>query len=264
MKITALVENTTKDKLKSKHGLSLYIETKKHRILCDLGPDGTLFENARVRGIDLAEVDIVIISHGHMDHGGALSKFLSINKEAKIYIQERAFDKHYSKVLFKKINIGIDESLKTNSQITMVNGDYQIDEELYLFTIKERDKCHSRANDVLYDKNGRDSFLHEQNLVIKENQTALIMGCGHTGIVNIMKRAKEYSPDFCVGGYHLFNPITKKSATVDLLDEIIRELSVYPQTQFFTCHCTGTKAYEYLAKKMSNMSYLSCGESVEL
>ncbi|NLA43736.1 MBL fold metallo-hydrolase [Candidatus Saccharibacteria bacterium] len=264
MKITALVENTAKEKLKAKHGLSLYIETKKHKILFDLGPDDTLFENARVCGIDLSKVDIVIISHGHMDHGGALSKFLAINKEAKIYIQEGAFDKHFSKVLFKKIYIGLDQSLKTNSQITMVNGDYQIDEELYLFTIKERDKCHSPANDVLYDKNGRDSFLHEQNLVIKENQTALIMGCGHTGIVNIMERAEEYSPDVCVGGYHLFNPITKKSAAVDLLNEIIVELSTYAQTQFFTCHCTGTKAYEYLAEKMSNMSYLSCGESIEV
>lgn len=264
MRITALVENTTRDKLKSKHGLSLYIETKKHKILFDLGPDDTLFANARMRGIDLSKVDIVIISHGHMDHGGALSKFLAINKEAKIYIQEKAFDKHYSKVLFKKINIGLDESLKCNSQITMVNGDYKIDEELHLFTVKERDKCYSHANDVLYDKNGRDSFLHEQNLVIKENQTALIMGCGHTGIVNIMKRGKKYSPDICVGGYHMFNPITKKSAPVELLDEIIVKLSTYNRTQFFTCHCTGTKAYEYLAEKMSNMSYLSCGESIEL
>ena len=82
MKITALVENTAKEKLKAKHGLSLYIETKKHKILFDLGPDDTLFENARVCGIDLSKVDIVIISHGHMDHGGALSKFLAINKEA--------------------------------------------------------------------------------------------------------------------------------------------------------------------------------------
>lgn len=46
MKIISLVENTTKSELKAKHGLSLYIETKKHKILFDLGPDKTLFENA--------------------------------------------------------------------------------------------------------------------------------------------------------------------------------------------------------------------------
>ena len=71
MKIISLVENTTKSELKAKHGLSLYIETKKHKILFDLGPDKTLFENAVKRNIDISKVDTVIISHGHIDHGGA-------------------------------------------------------------------------------------------------------------------------------------------------------------------------------------------------
>lgn len=70
MKITALVENKAKYGLKGKHGLSLYIETENHKILFDLGPDNTLFNNARIKGIDLSEIDTVIISHGHMDHGG--------------------------------------------------------------------------------------------------------------------------------------------------------------------------------------------------
>ena len=42
MRITSLVENTTKSELKTKHGLSLYIETKSHKILFDLGSDSTL------------------------------------------------------------------------------------------------------------------------------------------------------------------------------------------------------------------------------
>lgn len=73
MKITALVENETKGELKGKHGLALYIETTKHKILFDLGPDQTLFDHAKVRGMDLGLVDCAIISHGHFDHGGALA-----------------------------------------------------------------------------------------------------------------------------------------------------------------------------------------------
>ena len=72
MKITALVENQSNCDLKPTHGLSLYIETKKHKLLFDLGPDRILFENARKKGIRLEEVDTAVISHGHMDHGGAL------------------------------------------------------------------------------------------------------------------------------------------------------------------------------------------------
>lgn len=86
MKITSLVENISQCELKAKHGLSLYIETKEHKLLFDVGPDGTLFDNARKRGIDLAQIDTVIISHGHLDHAGALRDFLKLNTKAKVYI----------------------------------------------------------------------------------------------------------------------------------------------------------------------------------
>lgn len=75
MRIISLVENTARAELKAKHGLSLYIETDNHRILFDLGPDKTLYANAKKRNIDLTKVDTVIISHGHADHGGALKDF---------------------------------------------------------------------------------------------------------------------------------------------------------------------------------------------
>ena len=70
-----MVENTTTCDLEAMHGLSLYIETKNHKLLFNLGPDQTVFENAKKKGIDLQEVDTVVISHGHNDHGGALEQF---------------------------------------------------------------------------------------------------------------------------------------------------------------------------------------------
>ena len=45
MRITSLVENISNTDLGAKHGLSLYIETKQHKILFDMGPDHTLFDN---------------------------------------------------------------------------------------------------------------------------------------------------------------------------------------------------------------------------
>ncbi len=262
MKILSLVENTTLSDLKTKHGLSLYIETNSHKILFDLGPDETLFENAASRNIDLTQVDTVIISHGHNDHGGALERFLEINHTAKIYIQNSAFDPHYSKALFIKVPIGLNRRLKSNSQIILLNGDYQIDRELFLFTVKDSAKCHSTANDTLYDEYGKDTFLHEQNLIIIENQTALIMGCGHTGIVNIMEKASEYAPKLCVGGFHLYSPSRQETVPDSLLDAIVENLKPYSQTKFYTCHCTGKQAYTYLSQQMDNMFYFSCGEEI--
>ena len=100
MKIISLVENTIKSELKAKHGLSLYIETKKHKILFDLGPDKTLFENAVKRNIDISKVDTVIISHGHFDHGGALKKFLDVNSSANILYKKKRLNRIIAKHCF--------------------------------------------------------------------------------------------------------------------------------------------------------------------
>lgn len=264
MKITALVENKTKCELKTKHGLSLYIETQSHKILFDLGPDSTLFQNAKTRNIDLSVVDVVIISHGHGDHGGALKQFLKINSSAKIYVQRKAFEAHYSKLLFLKVSVGLNKELKNHPQVILLDGDCRIDDELSLFTVQSTNKCYSSANDTLFAKNSKDDFSHEQNLIIQEQQIALIMGCGHAGVVNIMKKAEQYHPSLCVGGYHLFNPSTKKTVSTELLSEIAKELGQYSQTQFYTCHCTGIEAFDFLSQQLSNLFYLSCGETVKI
>ena len=167
MKITALVENKSNCELTPVHGLALYIETEKHKLLFDLGPDDTLLKNAEKRGIDLGQVDAVVISHGHFDHGGALAAFLEVNHTARIYVQRRAFEKHFSKSLgFVKVPVGLDQKLAEHPQVVLVDGERRIDEELLLFTVTSTEKYHSMANDTLYDEAGRDTFAHEQDLVI--------------------------------------------------------------------------------------------------
>lgn len=264
MKITALVENVSHSDLRAKHGLALYIETQKHKILFDLGPDETLFENARKKGINLEEVDLVIISHGHVDHGGAMKKFLKQNKTAKIYIQRSAFEPHYNKVGFLKIPVGISRNLQLHPQVILLEGDVKIDVELQLFTVEKQWECRSPVNEVLYEKSKKDSFLHEQNLMILGEQNILLMGCGHAGIVNILEKARRYHPAVCIGGYHLWNPVTKKRVPNELIGEIAKRLKQYTDTQFYTCHCTGQEAYQSLKKYLPGIKYLSCGMEVEI
>ena len=263
MKITALVENQSSGEMKPKHGLALYIETAHHKLLFDVGPDGTLVENAAKAGVDLAAVDTVILSHGHFDHGGGLKDFLTVNHTAKVYAHRDAFAAHYNKVAFVKINIGLSPKLMTHPQMVLLDGDTQIDNELSLFTVSNTGKCHSPANDVLLEQGGKDSFRHEQNLLIGGEKPVLIMGCGHTGVVNILEKAGQ-APAVCVGGYHLFNPVTKKTVPTQLLAQIAAELARYPDTAFYTCHCTGPAAYAYLQNRLPNMHYLSCGDTLEI
>lgn len=263
MKITALVENQGQGAMKPKHGLALHIKTRNHVILFDVGPDDTLFENAERMHIDLSLVDTVIISHGHYDHGGALRHFLEVNTQATVYVQRSAFEKHSSKLLGIKIPVGLDPSLKNHPRIVLLDGDTVIDDELRLFTVEQSDSLtHSDANDSLYENGRTDSFRHEQNLVICEDVTVLVLGCGHSGIVDFMRKGKTFGPTHCIGGYHLYNPLFRKTVGRDVLDAIAHQLADYPHVQFHTCHCTGKRAYTYLAARLPNMEYLSCGDTL--
>ena len=264
MKITALVENTSHCALTPEHGLSLYITTEKRRLLFDLGGGGAVFGNAEKLGIDLKAVDTLIISHGHNDHGGPLGKFLSLNSSAAVYIQKSAFENHYSFSDGTRRKIGLDAGIAENPRVTLLDGDFRIDTELFLVTAKSGGRFRSEANDVLYDESGPDDFRHEQNLIITENgKTALILGCGHCGLINILERTREFHPETVVGGFHLCTPPAMTPVRESLLSAIAAELPKYG-AEFYTCHCTGLASFEYLHGKCPNVNYLSCGETIEI
>lgn len=97
MIVNTLVENTTiNTQFKASHGLSFYIQTDKHNILFDVGENENFLHKARQLNVSIKDVDIVIISHAHFDHGGALDIFLKENNTALIYLQKTAFEKYYS------------------------------------------------------------------------------------------------------------------------------------------------------------------------
>lgn len=265
MKITALVENiSNRNDLTPAHGLSLYIETERHKLLFDLGGDIDILRgNAQKLAVDLSDIDIVVISHGHRDHGGALRGFMEINHKAKVYIQRRAFLPHYSLRDSGLADISIDHGVMDNPRVILLDGDFRIDSELLLFTITDNSKCYSMANNSLFECEGLDNFRHEQNLLINENgNNTLIIGCGHNGVVNILDRAAEYTPQLCVGGFHLNARSTGGTVSETLLNEIAMELHRYPHTSLYTCHCTGTEAYNHLKRELPNLNYLHCGDTI--
>lgn len=273
MKITTLVENTSvSPEYGSMHGLSFYIETEKHRLLFDLG-DGDLFlRNAEKLGVDIAAVDTVVISHGHNDHGGALRLFLDKNGMAKVYVRESAFDPYYVKVLGFQKYIGLDAALKEHPQVVLTGEECVIDDELRLFSGVTERECWSKANDVLYAKTergyARDAFAHEQNLVISENgKTALLAGCAHNGIVNILAKAERLlgrQPDVVIAGMHLYNPVSIFGGD-DRLTRRVGERLRETDARFYTCHCTGLRAYGILQEILGDrIGYAATGSVIEL
>lgn len=264
MKITTLVENTAGGNVKAVHGLSFYAETSRHRLLFDLGPDKTVFENADKLGVDLKAVDTVVISHGHYDHGGALRQFLELNQTAKVYIQRTAFLPHYSKVLLAKIDIGLDKKLMAHPQLVLLDGDCVIDEELSLFVSHVPDTFRSEANASLLSKDGPDDFRHEQNLLIRENSDVLFMGCAHSGVLSILQSVPDVRPQVCIGGFHIYNLAKRKTVSQSQLETLADALGAYEDVRFYTCHCTGKKGYDFLHERHANVMYIRCGTQLEL
>lgn len=101
MYIGTIVEDTLKENcsfLKSEHGLSLYIKYNDKNILFDSGPSDVLIENSSKMGLNLEEIDYLILSHGHFDHGGGIIPFLK-----KIIKQKSLFNDILIKIIILKI-----------------------------------------------------------------------------------------------------------------------------------------------------------------
>lgn len=258
MKITCLAENTAYvPDIRAEHGLSLFIETGKYKILFDMGQTELFYENACKLGINLSTVDFAILSHGHYDHGGGLKKFLEINSKAPVYINKYAFEPHYNGT---EKYIGLDLSLKDSSRLVFTDDTFSISDGFELYTCNSEKKKFSLGSFGLNMKTDEafepDDFRHEHYLLIKENgRKILISGCSHKGIPDI---TAWFSPDVLIGGFHF----SKLPLDVQLA-EYARFLDNFP-TEYYTCHCTGIEQYEFMKKYMKDLHYLSCGESIEL
>ncbi|PKM54865.1 MAG: MBL fold hydrolase [Firmicutes bacterium HGW-Firmicutes-5] len=261
MKVITLVENTReREDLCQEHGLSLYIETKKHKILFDTGAGDCMVKNAKKLQIPLEEVDTLIISHGHYDHGGGLEDFLRINKHANIYIHPEAFGQFYSERKDEgTVYIGLNQKLKDEKQFVWTSDALRIDEELFLFAKVTRRKYFPIGNRTLFVKTEEgflpDYFRHEINLIIHESEKkVLVAGCAHNGIVNIISKAKELTqtyPTHVIGGFHL----SKSSSGIKEEDQVVKAIGDYlieTGVMCYTGHCTGENAFLQLKDILKN------------
>ena len=194
MRILNLIENTegTTGCL-CEHGLSFYIEAGGHKILADTGASGAFLTNAEKLGIDLSQVDTVIVSHGHYDHAGGLLAFAERNRGARIWINRLAAEPYYHKNNTMERYIGMDPRIKALPQVEWVEGDRTIDQGIFLFGKALGRRLWPGGNRELMRKTGegflQDDFLHEQYLVLEERgKRVLISGCAHNGILNILDR----------------------------------------------------------------------------
>ena len=269
MKIITLMENTQKDdSILAEHGLSLYIETKNHKLLSDCGCSDAFIKNASVLGVDLSAVDSVFLSHGHYDHSGGILPFAKINNSS-LYMQEKALLPYYHKTETEERYIGIDPAIGNLPQLRLLNGDVVIDDELSIFCNVTGRELWPKGNLELKKKVGdefvQDEFDHEQYLVITEgSKKVLISGCAHNGILNILDH--YYSlynsyPDAVISGFHMKKKTEYLAEDITTIKETAKKLSKLT-TKFYTGHCTGEVPFEIMKEIMGeHLVYVHSGDS---
>ncbi len=249
MKIWTLIENTTcSDALVCEHGLSLYIEANGQRILFDAGQSGAFADNAEKMGIDLRQVDLCILSHGHYDHGGGLQRFLEVNDHAPVYVSRHAFGEYCNG---EGKFIGLNWELLGEERIVFVGDHLTLSDTLSLHT------CATFPQPYYTDPYGMqvrrrdaletDDFRHEMYLLIREGERRIILsGCSHKGVLNVKT---WFAPDVLIGGFHLMKLDPEKEAT--RLKFTAMEL-LKQDTVYYTGHCTGDAQFDALKTHMGD------------
>lgn len=271
MRIVNLIENTKGDSgCLCEHGLSFYVETKKHKLLVDTGATDAFITNADKLGVDLKQIDIVILSHGHYDHAGGILGFSGVNPDARILMQRLSGEEYYHQNDSMEKYIGIDPRIKKLPQVEWIDGDKRIDDEVFLFGGVTGRRLWPSGNLELKVKKEdgfhQDAFLHEQYLVLKEDgKSVLISGCAHNGILNILDKFREIygaDPDIVISGFHM----RKKSGYTDEDLRVIRQIGMELaklDTRFYTGHCTGEIPYQVLKECMNDrLCYVHSGDEV--
>lgn len=275
MKVITLIENKSENKdLDCEHGLSLYIEKDGNKIILDTGATGNFIDNAEKLGVSIKDVNIVVLSHGHYDHGGGLLRFLEINKKAKIYMKCSAKDDYFSGKLGIYKYIGIDKKVcnQYKERISFIDKYTEICKDVFIITDIVHDEPSPEGNKFLLKKHNnkyvKDDFEHEIILAAKDKEGIVVFtGCSHNGILNMLKTVKKTFLDehikAIIGGFHLMiipNISCMQQKDIDYISNSIIEENI---DMVYTGHCTGENGYERLKKILKDrVRYLSTGTEI--
>ena len=251
MKIINIIENNSiNNQIKCEHGLCTYIEMGNQKILFDVGQSDKFINNAKTLKIDLNAIDFVVLSHGHYDHTGGIPAFLSINKKAKVILHPNGLRERFSRSSKMIKSNGIpwrEEWKKFEDRILFIDKTTELFPGFWIVTDLSGQGSDQVLNDrLVYKRDDEyipDPFEDELVIVLKEeNRTALLSGCAHNGIVNILKKThllldiKRYN--FIGGGLHL------NGKSNNQILKVIDELKDFQIDIWGLNHCTGQNAIE--------------------
>lgn len=219
MKINILTENIAGGKFQAEHGLSYLIEIDREMILFDTGHTDVFLKNAAVLGFDIQrDVETVVLSHGHWDHGDGL-QFLH---DKKLITHPSAFENRYRKTDNSPIGLWMDKTeIQQKFQLIESKSPLQITKNLwYLGEIPRVNDFESQTTTFNLSSGEEDFVLDDSALVATTgNKLTVISGCAHSGICNICEYAKKVTGikqiQTVIGGFHLKDQDEQTRRTLD-------------------------------------------------
>lgn len=251
------------------NGLSLFfrmkIKNKTYTLLFDTGPDeGLVVENAKKLGVDLTEVDAIVLSHGHFDHyGGTIDVLKAIGKQnLPVFVHPELFlpraygEKELVYVSYNLTKEAVEEQggkvIESVGPMSLFDDCALISGEVPRITSYEQgfpDEYKLQDHNWLCAP----EVIDERCLVfrMKNKGMCIVTGCGHTGIVNatqhamnLLKTDKIY---FVMGGFHLAGPQFS-----DRIHPTIHDLEKINPAFVVTGHCTGRHTQASLSDAFKN------------
>lgn len=246
MKLTVLTENVAGSGFLAEHGLSYLIEVGEKTIIFDAGHTDVFLINSNRLSLDVQnQVDTIVLSHGHWDHGDGL-RYLN---HKTLIAHPEAFIKRYRRNDKSPIGLQLSKTeLENKFKLITSEKPYQINDSIvFLGEIPRLNDFESQTT-PFEDENGNPDFVPDDSaLAITENNAlTVVTGCSHSGICNIVDYAQKVTGikvvNAVIGGFHLKQNNKQTQQTIAFLKEQ-KVKNIYPS------HCTDLKALIAFSKE---------------
>jgi 7,8-dihydropterin-6-yl-methyl-4-(beta-D-ribofuranosyl)aminobenzene 5'-phosphate synthase len=258
------------------HGLSCLITIRQGQelktLLFDTGPEDRTFEqNVSRLGVDLGQVEAIVPSHGHWDHGGAMLRALQIirdrngGKEVPYYAHPDMFRTRAMKRPDGSFQVMEDvpsvaalsahgaHVIATTEAQTLFGGMAWVSGEIARVTLFERGLPgqHRKTED------GKgwelDELIMDERFVavnVKGKGLVVFTACSHAGVINVLRHARAMFPDVplhaVAGGLHL------SGTNERIIAATVAALREFGLTVIAAGHCTGWRAVTALANEFGD------------